>query len=156
MILPARPVASLIYGELSLILSGGLETAIKLRATSGLAGFQYQRSWLQRQKGPLPPTNVILQRARWVMSCDRYWLPKVRGVEGSFYALLPYEVQLGSITRGDFGIHYDANVPGSAGCIVIPDQPHWDAFRTLVAQARNLGTTTLPLEVRYPTSKVAS
>ena len=56
-------------------------------------------------------------------------MPDTKGVEGSFYQILPFEVPTDGAIRGDFGIHFDANVPGSLGCIVLTTQRGWDAFR---------------------------
>ncbi len=58
-------------------------------------------------------------------------MPNVKGVEGSFFAISPFAVKLTNVTRGDFGIQFDANVPGSARCIASRKQDHWDMFRNL-------------------------
>lgn len=50
-------------------------------------------------------------------------------------AIFPFEVNLGGLSRGDFGIYFDANVPG-AGCIVIRQQDHWDLFRNQMSVFR--------------------
>lgn len=99
-------------------------------------------------RGPLPPSLKIAPY-RYKISTQRLWLPQVKGVEGSFYAIAPFTVQLGGTSRGDFGIHFDANAPGSAGCIVILLQEHWNLFRKLIAEFRAAGHQQIPLEVFY-------
>lgn len=122
---------------------------IKLAATSGCRGNQFQRSWNLKGRGPLPPSKAIAPK-RYSVSTQRLWLPQVRGVEGSFYAIAPFSLRLdGGIHRGDFGIHFDANAPGSAGCIVLLLQEHWDVVRELMAEFRLDGHQQIPLEVVY-------
>ena len=121
---------------------------VKLLATSGCRGNQFQNSWTLKGRGPLPPSSKLVP-FRYKVSTQRLWLPQVRGVEGSFYAIAPFTVQLGKINRGDFGVHFDANAPGSAGCIVLLLQEHWDIFRELMAEFRLNGHQQIPLEVLY-------
>nr|MDJ0601794.1 hypothetical protein [Crocosphaera sp.] len=47
------------------------------------------------------------------------------GIEGKFYKINPHLVDVGGVTRGDFGIHADRNVPGTAGCIGIESESDW-------------------------------
>ena len=81
----------------------------------------------------------------------KLWMPEVKGVEGSFYAISPFSVKMPGVTRGDFGIHFDPvhGTPGSAGCIVIRDQAHWDIFRKEIGQFRLDGIQSIPLSVNY-------
>jgi hypothetical protein len=145
--LPLNPRFSLLYGYL-LIKRRPPDAGIKMLATSGSVGNQCAGSWTRKGKGPLPPSGAIGAH-KYTVSTQRLWLPHVKGVEGSFYAIAPFSVQLGSVTRGDFGIHFDANVPGSAGCIVLPLQEQWDLFRKLMQEFRELGVQQIPLSVSY-------
>ncbi|AFZ32216.1 hypothetical protein Glo7428_3756 [Gloeocapsa sp. PCC 7428] len=147
--LPLNPRLSLIYGYL-LIKRRPQDAGIKMLATSGTVGHQCAGSWTRKRRGPLPPSGAIGAH-KYTVSTQRLWLPHVKGVEGSFYAIAPFSVQLGSVTRGDFGIHFDANVPGSAGCIVIPQQAHWDLFCQLMQEFRDAGIQQIPLAVYYST-----
>lgn len=124
------------------------DAGIKLQATSGCLGNQYHRSWVLKGKGPLPPTSAIAPH-EYSVSTQRLWLPHVKGVEGSFYAIAPFSVSVTGINRGDFGVHFDANVPGSAGCCVIQLQKHWDMFRSWMSDIRSVGIQKVPLEVTY-------
>ena len=72
-----------------------------------------------------------------------------KGVEGNFYQILPFEVKTdkGGV-RGDFGIHKDANVLGSMGCIVLTPE-RFQGFEKEVTQLAKEGKDSIPLFVTY-------
>ncbi|MDJ0598721.1 MAG: hypothetical protein QNJ37_07775 [Crocosphaera sp.] len=89
------------------------------------------------------------------MNLDHYtvqttpiYLPQ-RGIEGNFFKIDPHLVNIWGKTRGDFGIHFDANAPGSAGCVVIRNRKAWDAFQEMMGHYRNAGLDSVPLIVEY-------
>ncbi|MDJ0598279.1 MAG: hypothetical protein QNJ37_05510 [Crocosphaera sp.] len=89
------------------------------------------------------------------MNLDHYtvqttpiYLPQ-RGIEGNFFKIDPHLVNIWGKTRGDFGIHFDANAPGSAGCVVIRNRKAWDAFQEMMGHYRNAGLNSVPLIVEY-------
>lgn len=143
--LPSRAVSSLVVGTLTLKLPTSVDGGgIVFQATSGARGWQYKGAWLQKGKGCIPP------RTDYTISTQRLWLPNVKGVEGSFYAISPFMVNAGNgVMRGDFGVHFDANVPGSAGCIVLPRQDHWDIWRKQIEELRKQNYQSIPLKVEY-------
>ncbi|MBE9191407.1 hypothetical protein IQ230_13835 [Gloeocapsopsis crepidinum LEGE 06123] len=146
--LPLASTKALAKGFL-LLKSNSSRAGIRLQATSGCSGFQYSGSWKLKGRGPLPPSKAI-EPTTWSVSTQRLWLPHVKGVEGSFYAIAPFSVRVDEkTTRGDFGIHFDANVPGSAGCIVLPIQDHWDVFRKWMADLAHQKIQQVPLSVVY-------
>lgn len=124
------------------------QAGVKLTARSGLAGYQTNGAWRIKGRGPIPPSQQIIPQ-KWSVSTQRLWMPDVKGVEGSFYPIAPFQVSLLGIARGDFGIHFDANIPGSSGCIVIRQQDHWDLFREKMAEFRLEGLQQIPLFVVY-------
>lgn len=135
--------------EGTLLIKKDIDNAgIKLRVTSGLAGYQSKGSWRIKRRGCIPPSEQIIPQ-RWHVSTQRLWMPNVVGVEGSFYAIAPFEINLLGVTRGDFGIHFDANVPGSSGCIVIRQQDHWDLFRNEMSAFRLDNIQQVALFVGY-------
>ncbi|GET43002.1 hypothetical protein [Microseira wollei] len=76
-------------------------------------------------------------------------MPGVKGIEGMFYPIKPF-VQVNGIQRGDFGIHADANVPGSAGCIVLPPKGNgWKVFPERMTEIAAAGLFRIPLPVVY-------
>ncbi|PIG90826.1 hypothetical protein [Gloeocapsopsis sp. IPPAS B-1203] len=146
--LPLASTKALAKGFL-LLKSDFSKAGLRLQATSGCSGFQHSGSWKFKGRGPLPPSAAI-EPITWSVSTQRLWLPHVRGVEGSFYAIAPFSVPVDEkVSRGDFGIHFDANVPGSAGCIVIPLQDHWDVFRKWAADLAHQKIQQVPLSVTY-------
>lgn len=123
---------------------------IKLESSSGSISHQYWGSWTKKGKGELPP-NSAMKLPNYTVSTQKLWLPHVRGIEGSFYAISPFQVRTNGVYRGDFGIHFDANVRGSAGCIVVPGQDHWDCWRDKIEYWRSEGFKEIPLTVSYTT-----
>lgn len=116
-------------------------------ATSSISTKQGKESFHQRG-GLLPPDYRCKGKIQWRVKLQPVYLP-VKGVEGNFYPISPHQV----ITdrngiRSDFGIHRDANVPGSMGCIVMSDSRFW-SFETEMNNLRSRGVTELPLFVTY-------
>ena len=152
--LPEKATVNLVEGVLIIREELG-EGGTKLRATSGLKQYQFERSWHYKGRGCLPPSKQI-QPVNYTVATQRLWMPDVRGVEGSFYAIAPFQVNAGGALRGDFGVHADAGFPkasagnaGSAGCIVIRQQDHWNIFRNKIAEFRADGHQQIPLTVIY-------
>jgi hypothetical protein len=130
--------SSLIIGLLELLKDGAVINSYQ--ATSSLPGRQNSGSW-KRKGGLIPPGKI------YTVSVDPLWMPNVKGVEGSFYQIWPFEVPTDGAVRGDFGIHYDANSPGSLGCVVLTTQRGWDAFRRDMKKCGDVDL--IPLEVIY-------
>ncbi len=79
-------------------------------ASSGLPGYQYAGAHTITGKGCIPPAND------WKINTNGYYLA-TQGIEGMFYHITP-DPRFG---RSEIGLHRDANVPGSSGCIVVRD-----------------------------------
>lgn len=137
--IPNSPVKNMIYGKLVL---KDETKSVSFMATSGVGLYQFHGGWKVPRRGLIPPR-------RYDVSTNRLFLPNVKGVEGSFYAITPFSLKIDGVTRGDFGIHFDANVPGTAGCIAIKQQDHWDTFRKVMAEYHALRIKEVPLEVVY-------
>ena len=139
-----RPVRAnfLITGDLEFYLGDSLD--ISFKATSGAIGFQYREAESIRGKGLIP------EGKDWKINPNGWW-SNTRGIEGMFYHITPDPYIEGSITRAELGLHRDANVPGSAGCIVILDSD--DFNRRLVTymskHIRDYSNKLISLEVKY-------
>jgi hypothetical protein len=131
----------LLTGKLQLFRDGQEINAYT--ATSSIPGRQYRGSW-ELKGGLIPPSQP------YRVATAPLWMPNIRGVEGSFYAITPFEIQTPGATRGDFGVHFDANVPGSMGCVVLETQKGWDAFRRDCKMLASQGVAFLPMVVDYP------
>lgn len=100
--------------------------------------------------GLLPPTYHCQKLAQYFVDTEPLDLTHQAGVRGNFYKILPFEVVTNKGTkRGDFGVHLDANAPGSLGCIVMD----WHNFKDFEAQIMNIRVkekiTKVPLHVFY-------
>lgn len=146
--LPKQSSRELCVGILSIGLPGG--KPIILEATSGHPPYQFEGSTTLKGRGPIPGCSFAQVPFYGVLT-RRIYMPKVRGVEGSFYPITPHKVVLKgtNLERSDMGIHFDANVPGSAGCIVLRQQNQWDVFRQLMARFEKEGIECLMLDVKY-------
>lgn len=123
---------------------------MRFMATSGLKHYQGIGSCGVKGKGGIPPCELVgLQK--YTVTTTPIPMPHVRGVEGNFYQILPFQVtvvQYGKKSyRSDLGIHADKNVLGSSGCIVIPPGEHWKEFEELMGKIRKGGIKTLDLFV---------
>lgn len=132
--------SELLIGKLQLLRDS--KEANCYSATSSLRGRQYRGSW-ELKGGLIPPGQA------YRVATAPLWMPNIKGVEGSFYAITPFEIQTAGVTRGDFGVHFDANVPGSMGCVVLTTQRGWDACRRDIKLIAAQGIEFLPLVVEY-------
>ncbi|MCT7966366.1 hypothetical protein NG799_08480 [Laspinema sp. D1] len=137
----------LITGCLSVLDQSG--TAIfEAEATSGAAGYQSADDHWQRSAGPLPSEEMIVNGPITVSTVAHY--SELIGIEGYFFDILPLVFHRNDgYTRSHFGIHFDANVPGSAGCIVLTKRHEFDAFTDLMVKANQSGIDQIPLKVQY-------
>lgn len=107
------------------------EKHLIFQATSGLLGHQRIVDCGTRGKGGIPPCEFV-GISTYSVSTHSIPMPNKRGIEGNFYQIFPYSNQVkindGVYTRGDFGIHQDAGVKGTAGCIGITKGVHWKVF----------------------------
>ena len=118
-------------------------------ATSGLGQYQKIGGWSKQGGGVCPATYQCNP------SFANYWVDVapldrrgVRGIDGDAYAITPFEVQTkDGVTRSDLMIHRDANVPGSMGCIVMPDEEFADFCK--VFNAALIGHEQVKLWVNY-------
>lgn len=140
--------ANLIEGRLLLI--DGETSTIKNTyiATSGLPNNQRYDCLSLRGKGPIPPNNLIGVDS-YSVATNALDMPNVRGVEGEFYKIDPHEVTVQQKGRGDFGIHRDANTPGSSGCVVLRTELGWQAFQKDMSNLLKSGVKKIPLLVSY-------
>ncbi len=135
--MPLRRSADLIEGRFEI--RRGPVRLLSVRATSGINPYQNHGDWNLKGKGPIPPFEGITVRTKPV------WLPQT-GIEGNFYPIDPFTFSNG---RGDFGVHFDANVPGSAGCIVILERSEWNKTQQVFEALLKEGTLSIPLSVSY-------
>ncbi|MEM9510677.1 MAG: hypothetical protein AAGA16_23835 [Cyanobacteria bacterium P01_E01_bin.35] len=91
--------------------------------------------------GLIPPVHHIRKIDRYEVVLKPEDSRHVKGVEGNFYRILPNVVTTKSGNqRSYFGIHLDANVPGSLGCPVM-NKFNFDDFEETIANIYKPGTT---------------
>lgn len=112
---------------------------------STLQGFES----FHKRGGYLPPQYRVPNLRYWTVNLQPIDLWHNKGVQGNFYVLTPHQVTTdrGS-ARSDFGIHKDANAPGSLGCIVLTEDRFAD-FEDKMLSLKTQGITELPLFVFY-------
>jgi hypothetical protein len=143
-----RSTSQLIEGRLLLIDEETKTIKNTYIATSGLPGNQSYDSLALRGKGPIPPISLTGLDSYSVATVPLN-MPNVRGVEGAFYKIDPHEVTIFNVQRGDFGIHRDANVAGSSGCVVLRTDLGWQAFKKDMQSLAGSGVKQVPLLVSY-------
>lgn len=115
-------------------------------ATSSLSTKQYKESF-HDWGGILPPEYRVPGLPNWRVRTNPIPLDHVKGVGGNFYQLLPFAVTTDrGGKRSDFGIHLDANTPGSLGCIVMTDW-RFEEFETQMSKLSFSGINEIPLFV---------
>jgi hypothetical protein len=143
-----RDSSQLLEGRLLLIDTDSTEIKNTYIATSGSIGNQSSSSVDDRGRGPIPPVNAI-GIDHYTVATAPLNMTSVKGVEGNFYKIDPHFVQIEGVQRGDFGIHRDANVPGSAGCVVLRTPTGWQGFEADMKTLATAGIKQVPLLVSY-------
>ena len=117
-------------------------------ATTSTSDNQGVKDWNVRG-GVIPPTYELSQPLPFYsVAVKPVDLRHVKGVEGNGYPITPFEVKtLDGGTRSDLLIHKDANVPGSMGCIVLPEGEFADFEK--VFQKECSGQDTVKLLAGY-------
>lgn len=110
--IPVFRSPKLIDGSLKFYRGGTLD--FEVVATSGAPGYQFAEAQKVRGKGLIPESRM------WQISTTGYWLD-TRGIEGLFFPITPDPFRGDGFVRSELGLHRDANVPGSAGCVVVRD-----------------------------------
>ncbi|HEY9844569.1 MAG TPA: hypothetical protein V6D03_00060 [Candidatus Caenarcaniphilales bacterium] len=114
-------------------------------ATSGVAGSQAMSCIWKPGVGPIPPLKGLY------ISTEAYWCPELKGVNGFWFDIQPWTLRgPNGVTRSAFGVHFDSNVPGSSGCVVLRNATTFEQkFVPLMKDANRQGVESIPLEVKY-------
>ena len=116
--------------------------------TSSVASKQ-EREGFHYRGGMIPPQYRVPGLKNYWVETVPFPLHHVKGVEGNFYKINPHEIQTdkGGV-RSDFGIHIDANVPGSLGCPVM-SKDRFAKFEKRMKAVYDQGIDRIPLFVQY-------
>ena len=137
--MPLGKSTQLITGSLKLIYPNG--EIIDYLATSGIPDWQRPEDQWTRAKGPIPAGT-------YEIPTEPYWLD-TRGIEGLFFHITPDPVGSGDRIRSELGVHYDANTPGTSGCIGLINKDGWEGFCRRMAKISAQRITTMSLKVQY-------
>jgi hypothetical protein len=132
--------SKLIEGHLNFYRGGNIE--IGVGATSGAIGYRYRGAEKIRGKGPIPEGRL------WKINTGGYWLD-TRRVEGMFYHITPDPYKGNGFVRAEIGLHRDANVPGSAGCIVVTNSQMFNETIVPYLAALHREQKSIDLAVEY-------
>lgn len=117
-------------------------------ASSSIATKQGNESF-HNYGGYIPPEYRVPGLANWTVNTKPIYMPHVKGVEGNFYQITPFSVTTDRHgKRGDFGIHLDANAPGSLGCIVM-SVGRFRQFERWMKELTQKSIKQIPLFVTY-------
>ncbi|HEY9813954.1 MAG TPA: hypothetical protein V6D31_10545 [Candidatus Sericytochromatia bacterium] len=137
--MPLGVSQSLIKGLVKLTYPDG--QVVEYLATSGLPDYQRPGDCWVRGKGPIPEGD-------YEIPTQPYWVD-TRGVEGLFFHITPDPVGSGDRIRSELGVHWDANVPGTSGCIGLINWEGWNGFCRRMRNIAAQGIESLPLKVQY-------
>ena len=134
------------YGILTLnhLEKGYIQKWLVTSSTSPKQERQHQHVW-----GGLIPQNSETELKKYSVVLNPVDLSHNKGVAGNFYKILPFSLKTTKgKTRGNLGIHLDANVPGSLGCLVMNDY-NFSEFEEYMRNLRSRNVETVPLFVQY-------
>lgn len=125
----------------NLALDYGNGQIINYLATSGAGGRQTKEFlWKQGKLGAIPEGEYSIPTIGYVSN--------VPGIAGYFFHIQPDPISEKG-RRSQLGIHYDANQPGTAGCIGIIRKASFDKFCDRLEELAEQGIKRLPLIVQY-------
>lgn len=134
------------YGILSLnhLSIGFIQKWLVTTSTVNKQKREHQHVW-----GGLIPQNSETKQKHYSVGLSPVDLKQNKGVRGNFYPIHPFQVEtIKGAKRSDFGIHLDANVPGSLGCLVM-NQYNFSEFEEYMKNLKSKGVINLPLFVQY-------
>lgn len=146
--LDAQASSSLVVGLLTLYKDGAAINSY--RATSARAGHQNLGDW-NYTGGLLPPTTEIVEHTGKGLSvATKPLILDVKGVNGEFYPISPYNTDTDGDNRGDWGIHRDIDPrPGTMGCIGLKTETGMAALIKDMSTIAKAGVGSIELEVVY-------
>lgn len=125
------------------------EKEISFGAGSGLPGGQYPDSCRIRG-GIIPPSCLLSPDMQYKIITNPLDSRNVRGVEGNFYPIRPDTmIMRNGLERGYFGVHADAGVLGSLGCIVMRNTVDWIQYENTMKTISKTEVREIPLDVFY-------
>lgn len=95
------------------------------------------------------PECLSVRIEHYTVTTDPLSEPDVEGIKGNFFAISPTEVTIEGNVRGDWGLHFDADYPGTLGCLGFKNPQPWQAFQNLMEDFKKAGIKEVPLLINY-------
>ncbi len=142
-----RMSSKLLSGILYLFQNG--EQINEIVAVSSRRNKQFWGSW-NSSGGLIPPGD-------WTVKTEPLKNLSTPGVKTGdsnspswFYEIAPFTREMSNgVIRGDFGVHFDGNAPGSLGCVCPRSLLGWQRVREFMAAANAVGLAVVPIKIRY-------
>ena len=115
--------------------------------TSGYPDFQAADDEA-KTGGPIPEASLV-GLDHFSVSTTPNYEPGEEGIRGNFYPVLPETVNIAGTERGEWGVHLDADSPGTLGCLGFKNPTPWEAFQKLMENLKEAGIKEIPLLVSY-------
>lgn len=116
-------------------------------ATSSISSRQSYNKQFEKY-GCIPANNNTVDKKYHILTTPED-SRHVKGVEGSFYRVYPNQIRtVRNTIRTAIGIHKDANLPGSLGCIVMC-ATRFASFEKQMSLLKSRGVSKIPLQVQY-------
>ena len=142
-----KPSTNLLMGKLH-IMDGETPIASYV-ATSGLARYQEKKHQSWRGIGAMPACEKVGISSYSVLTEPYSGTSNAGTTEVFFRVNKPFRILVDGIWRAGFGIHFDASIPDSGGCIVLRDTTEWNSFRAFMADYASKGFPSISLIVEY-------
>lgn len=125
-----------------------VRTVERYTALSGLPGWQDWQNQDTKARGPIPRMDKAGIGCYKVSTVPQFVPASEQpGIAGNFYEILPSYVEN---DRGLFGVHRDANVLGTAGCVGLRTEEGWKDFQTRMCKLfEQHRITQVPLMIAY-------
>ena len=128
----------------------GMSSDLIWKVSSGLPGHQTPDDISSVGRGELPPPYKTTNKIFYVST--RFATSDEIGIAGRYFFIEPEEVTLSDsgVTRSMLRVHFDANVPGTAGCIGVINKEAFEYFTGIMDYFKSVGIDKIPLFILYP------
>ena len=136
-------------GRLALIdYTVGMNPEYIWKSSSGLPGHQSFADQSAVGRGELPPPYRT-NNPMYYVKTEKAYSDEI-GIAGYYFFISPETINVDGTDRSMLRVHYDANVPGTAGCIGILSKDAFDFFVAVMDTLKGKGFSQVPLFILYP------
>lgn len=143
--LTSESETSLVKGQLAVM--DDVQSTMSFEATSGFPTYQYINAQNLIGRGPIPACKKIGINA-YTVRTSPFDLVNIAS-EDNVYFIEPTPVDVDGVMRGEFGIQFDGDIPGSSGCIGLLKSEDWQNFQNFMTNYQQQGFDSINLIVEY-------